>query len=381
MFYAACEIRANEKLRDIPFAVGGMGMISTASYHARRYGVRSAMPGYMGRRLCEHLVFVKPDFRKYTAAAGEVREILAAYDKDFIAAGLDESYLDVTDIVNARLPITDGLRIGSGVEDARVLEVIQDLANEIRVRVQETTNLTCSIGAAANRMLAKVCSDHNKPNGVTAIAPNREAILKFVAGLRVNKISGIGRVTSALLRGAFGIETCEELLREAHLYYFAFSQATFTSFLKKGLGMGATEKEEAPQEGEIQRKGISCERTFSPTQNELQLKEKLRDICRSLANDLRENELRARHVTLKMKTHRFEQFTRSKILSSFIGGEENSRETADKIFKIAVAMFADAFKEKKTSYRLLGVRCGCDPRMMIAVKFNVSYVCVHLREC
>ena len=281
----------------------------------------------MGRKLCPELIFVRPDFRKYTAAAEEVREVLAAYDESFIAAGLDESYLDVTDVVRERV---GSRRRSLGVAAdaagaAEVLEVVRALANEIRVRVYERTGLTCSIGAAANRMLAKICSDENKPNGVTAISPTREAILEFVARLRVNKIPGIGRVTSALLQGAFGIETCAQLLEEAHLYYFSFSQATFASFIQRGLGIGAAEKEPPPQDGELRRKGISCERTFQPTQNEQQLKEKLREICFSLADDMRERELRARHLTLKMKTHRFEQFTRSKMLSSYVGAEEGPR--------------------------------------------------------
>jgi len=147
-FYASCHELMDPTLAGVPMAVGGVGMISTANYQARKYGVRSAMPGFIALKLCPDLKFCPSDFALYKTKASEVRAILAQYDPNFLAAGLDESYLDVTSCLEAR---------GESGPDA--------LARCIRDHVRRETGLTCSIGVACNRMLAKICSDLNKPNG------------------------------------------------------------------------------------------------------------------------------------------------------------------------------------------------------------------------
>ncbi len=154
MFYAAVHILDSPHLADVPMAVGGKSMISTANYAARKFGVRSAMPGFIALKLCPQLAFVKSDFAKYRVKAEEVRAVLRKYDPRFIAAGLDESYLDVTACLEAR-----------GCSAA-------ELAQEIRSEVAAATRLTCSCGVAANRMLAKICSDLNKPDGACAPPPH-----------------------------------------------------------------------------------------------------------------------------------------------------------------------------------------------------------------
>ena len=146
-FYASCHELMDPTLAGVPMAVGGVGMISTANYQARKYGVRSAMPGFIALKLCPDLKFCPSDFALYKTKASEVRAILAQYDPNFLAAGLDESYLDVTSCLEARGESPDAL------------------ARCIRDHVRRETGLTCSIGVACNRMLAKICSDLNKPNG------------------------------------------------------------------------------------------------------------------------------------------------------------------------------------------------------------------------
>ncbi|KAF5827726.1 hypothetical protein DUNSADRAFT_170 [Dunaliella salina] len=146
-FYAGCEELANPALRDVPMAVGGIGMISTANYHARRFGVRSAMPGFIGRRLCPQLVFVKPNFERYQAASEVTRAVFRRYDPHFEAGSLDEAFLDVTHFCRR-----------TGVSGAQV-------AARVRHEVQSEAGVTCSCGIAVNKMLAKICSDINKPNG------------------------------------------------------------------------------------------------------------------------------------------------------------------------------------------------------------------------
>jgi DNA polymerase kappa len=188
MFYAAVEMRDNPKLKDVPLAVGGMSMISTTNYSARTYGVRAAMPGFIGKELCPDLVFVAPNFQKYTAIAKEIREIFAHYDPDFEAFSLDEAYLDLTSYMEYhwqeymdKLPIRsysqqDRSELEEEEEEKEKEQYIEDdfrivssqflyqhreqiaaiIVNEMREKIFSKTQLTASAGIAANTMLAKV---------------------------------------------------------------------------------------------------------------------------------------------------------------------------------------------------------------------------------
>ena len=151
MFYAAVEIRDNPSLADVPLAVGNMQMIATSNYVARKYGVRAAMPGFIGVQLCPNLIFVNCNYTKYAAVSKVFKDIVAEYDPHFVSLGLDEVNMDVTNYLQKNEIDNDEGR--------------QELAHLIRTRVYEETKLTCSAGIAPNRMLAKICSDWNKPNG------------------------------------------------------------------------------------------------------------------------------------------------------------------------------------------------------------------------
>jgi DNA polymerase kappa len=151
MFYAAVHIRDNPELAKIPIAVGSESMISTANYVARQYGVRSAMPGFIGKKLCPELVFVPYEFSKYKEASRIFKAILEEYDPEYESMGLDEANIDATNYLLEHEMNTDEGR--------------QALALEIRTRINEATKLTCSAGISCNKTLAKICSDFNKPNG------------------------------------------------------------------------------------------------------------------------------------------------------------------------------------------------------------------------
>ena len=291
-FYAACHILENPSLKDIPMAVGGMGMISTANYEARKYGVRSAMPGFLAVKLCPHLKFVKSNFQLYKQKAKEVRDVLALYDPNFISGGLDESYLDVTEYMRDK-----GLSA-------------EDVASNLRGHVCEATKLTCSVGVAANRMLAKICSDLNKPNGQYLLEKNHKRICEFISDLPVRKIPGIGKQTELLLNG-LGIQKCRSLLDNAGLLSALFSNVAFEFFLESGLGIGSSD-----EPAEYERKGISCERTFASLEGKV-LEEKLQDIVTTLGRQMAEKNLKAKHMTVKMKRVDFVVKVRYAFSSSF----------------------------------------------------------------
>jgi len=151
MFFAAVEIRDRPELATVPLAVGGESMISTANYVARKFGVRSAMPGFIARKLCPNLVFIGGNYEKYKEVAVVFHGLLREYDPELESMGLDEANLDITDYCEANGLTSD--------------EQKKDLVREIRNRIFEATKLTCSAGIACNKMLAKICTDMNKPDG------------------------------------------------------------------------------------------------------------------------------------------------------------------------------------------------------------------------
>jgi DNA polymerase IV len=191
-FFASVEQRDNPELRGKPVAVGSAqarGVVAAASYEARVFGVRSAMPSVTAARLCKDLIFAKPRFEVYKAVSQQIRAIFADYTDLVEPLSLDEAYLDVT-------------------ANVRGLPTAADTAAEIRQRIYEATGLTASAGISYNKFLAKLASDMRKPNGQFVIPPGQGAV--FLEGLAVKKFHGVGPVTAAKLHG-LGIETGGDL--------------------------------------------------------------------------------------------------------------------------------------------------------------------------
>lgn len=322
-FYAAVETLSNPSLKGKPMAVGGMSMISTANYEARKFGVRAAMPGFIARKLCPQLIFVPTDFKKYTYYSDLTRKVFQKYDPNFMAASLDEGYLDITNVCKER-GITSG-----------------EIAEELRKGVYEETGLTCSAGVAPNRLLAKVCSDINKPNGQFILPNDRMAVMTFISSLPIRKIGGIGKVTEHLLRDVFGITTCEEMLQKSGFLGALFSPSSADFFLCVGLGLGSTNTPQVRL-----RKSMSNERTFSATGDEAFLYHKLADLAEMLSADMKKEALCGRTLTLKMKTASFEIRTRAVTLQKYICSSEDILKHASKLLKA----------ELPTSLRLIGLR-------------------------
>ncbi|NXM99084.1 POLK polymerase, partial [Sylvia borin] len=334
-FYAAVEMRDNPELKEKPIAVGSMSMLSTSNYHARRFGVRAAMPGFIAKRLCPHLTIVPLNFKKYRKVSKEVREILAEYDPNFMPMGLDEAYLNITEHLEERLNWPedrrrfffntestagigkDGMNMsaksnegevssspvlfedspslmeedlqqrGLSVENSVVFGTsAEEVVKEIRFRIEQKTQLTASAGIAPNTMLAKMCSDRNKPNGQYRISPERQAVLDFLKDLPIRKVPGIGKVTEKMLK-ALGIVTCSELYQQRALLSLLFSEISWRNFLDISLGLGSTHLE---KDGE--RKSMSTERTFSEINKAEDQYSLCRELCRDLAQDLQKEGLK-----------------------------------------------------------------------------------------
>ncbi len=239
-FYAAVEIRDDPSLAELPVAVGGdadrRGVITTANYIARGYGVRSAMPSAHARRLCPGLVIIRPDFDKYRAASRRIRAIFFDYTELVEPLSLDEAFLDVSESTACR---------GSATLIAR----------DIRRRVRAEVGITVSAGVAPNKFLAKVASDWNKPDGEFVVRP--EEVDAFVAALPVQRIFGVGKATADRLR-QMGAETCADL-RRFSVFDLTDRFGRFGQRLHE-LCRGQDDRPVSPSQ---RRKSLSVERTYA----------------------------------------------------------------------------------------------------------------------
>ncbi|MCL6741322.1 DNA polymerase IV [Sphingomonas sp. RB56-2] len=287
-FYASVEQRDNPELKGKPVAVGGghRGVVAAASYEARKFGVRSAMPSVTAKRRCPELVFVKPRFDVYRAASQQIREIFADYTDLIEPLSLDEAYLDVT-------------------EDRRGLGSARAIAEEIRARIKAETGLTASAGVSYCKFIAKLASDQNKPDGLCVIPPHKGAA--FVAALPVKRFHGVGPVTAAKME-KLGISTGADLARwpieqlEAH---FGSSGRWYWR-----IARGIDERE---VKSDRPYKSVSAERTFDVDYVEADdLKRELERVAGYAWQRIERSEVKGRTVTLKVKFGDFTQITRSK---------------------------------------------------------------------
>ncbi|CAG9311916.1 unnamed protein product [Blepharisma stoltei] len=300
MFYASVEIRDNPELADKPIAVGDYQMITTANYIARRFGVRSAMPGFIGQRLCPDLIFVPPNFSKYHCEGEKIREIFKEYDQSFESLGLDEASLWVTPVLKDR---------GLDTHEGR-----QALANEIREKIFTSTQLTASAGIASNKLLAKMATEINKPNGQFYLQPEKAAIIDFIEKQNVRKVPGCGKVLEKLLN-ELGVKKCQDILKKKLEISFVFNETSLVFLLKSALGLGPTHH---PQSASEEHKSVSISRTFPPTGNLQEIEEKLKSFCETIAKELEEKDAECKNLTVTIKTLNYEVINRSETSKKFI---------------------------------------------------------------
>jgi DNA polymerase-4 len=290
-FFASVEQRDNPELRGQPVAVGGghRGVVAAASYEARRFGVRSAMPSVTARRRCPELVFVKPRFDAYRAVSEQVREIFAEFTDLIEPLSLDEAYLDVSD---------DRLRLGSG----------RAIAEAIRARIRAETGLTASAGVSYCKFIAKLASDHNKPDGLTVIPPARGAA--FVAALPVARFHGVGPKTAAKME-RLGIRTGADLAAWSQSELEAHFGSSGEWYWKIARGI-----DERPVRASRIRKSVSAERTFDRDLSDpAELASELGRVAGLAWQRIERAEAAGRAVTLKVKLADFTILTRSRTLA------------------------------------------------------------------
>ncbi len=294
-FFASVEQRDNPELRGKPVAVGGSGgrgVVAAASYEARKFGVRSAMPSVTAKRLCPDLIFVRHHFDAYKEASRTIRKIFEHHTPHVEPLSLDEAYLDVTE---------DRLGIGSATR----------IAELIRQEIKAKTQLTASAGISYNKFLAKIASDQNKPDGMCVIRPGQGA--DFVAGLPIRRFHGVGPKAEEKMK-RLGIANGADLAAKD----IEFLRENFGSFADY-LYRAARGIDLRPVRAHRERKSVGGERTFSEDiSSGAALRETLANITDIVWERIENSKARGRTVTLKMKYTDFQSMTRSKSVSHWV---------------------------------------------------------------
>lgn len=284
MFFAAVEIKDNPELANVPMAVGGLQMISTSNYIARKFGVRSAMPGFLALKLCPQLKIVDMHFDRYKEESQKMMKVLKEYDTELESMGLDEAYLDLTGYCRAN--------------NIKTKEEICALVQEIKNKIFNETQLTCSVGIACNKTLAKICSDYKKPNGLYFLEFDYEFIENFMEGFNIRKIPFLGQKTEQKLN-LLDIFTCKDLKERYIDIYYLFeydsSYKHFDFFMSSVFGLGSTEHHVYED-----RKSISHSESFKLTGDINFIKSKFEELANRVYNGMKKEDTNAKTLTIEV---------------------------------------------------------------------------------
>jgi DNA polymerase IV len=323
-FYASVEQRDDPDLRGKPVAVGGSrerGVVMAASYEARRFGVRSAMPSTTARRLCPELLFVKPRFEIYKQVSQQIRAIFLEYTPLVEPLSLDEAYLDVT-------------------TNLKNMPLASEIAREIRARILEETGLTASAGISYNKFLAKLASDHRKPNGQFVIRPEKGPA--FVEALPVGKFHGVGPATEAKMK-RLGIHTGADLKAQSLDFlqrYFGKSGDYYHA-----IARGQDDRRVVPDRP---RKSVGSETTFAQDLGRMvDIEEGVLSVLDDVWGYCERTGIAGRTVTVKIKYADFQIVTRSRTLPAPVASRAELERASVELVRTIFPL------EKKV--RLLGV--------------------------
>jgi DNA polymerase IV len=309
-FYASIEQRDHPEYRGKPICVGGSpegrgGVVATASYEARKFGIHSAMSSKRAQQLCKHAIFVRPRFEAYKDASRKIREIFRRYTDLIEPLSLDEAYLDVT---------SDKQQIGSAIE----------IATQIKKAIKDELQLTASAGVSINKFVAKIASDMNKPDGMTFIGPSK--VEKFMEKLPVGKFHGIGKVTAEKMK-KIGIHTGADLKKLTEQEMVRRFGKTGRFFYK--IVRGVDDREVIPDR---ETKSVGAEDTFPFDLNEIKdMYRELDKLAEVVFNRLSNYRLKGRTITVKIKYSDFKTITRSKSFPDAVGDLDTIIETSHQL--------------------------------------------------
>lgn len=311
-FFASVEQRDHPELRGKPIAVGGdseRGVVATASYEARKFGIHSAMSMSRAKTLCKDLIVVQGNHHKYKEVSLQMREIFHEYTDLIEPLSLDEAFLDVT-------------------ENKPGIELAVNIAQEIKQKIQERLQLTASAGVSYNKLLAKIASDWRKPNGLTTIHPDRAQ--DFIDQLRVEKIWGVGPKTADTMH-KMGIFTSADLRKVSQDRLTQVFGKTGILFYQFARGI-----DERPVIVDYERKSVGCERTFEKDiRTKTALTIELYHAVLELEERLNRSKFKGTTLTLKLKYENFEQHTHSITSDKILLTKKDILPLAKKLLKDA----------------------------------------------
>lgn len=328
-FYASVEQYDNPELKGKPVAVGGSkerGVVAAASYEARKFGVRSAMPSVLAYQKCPQIVFVKPRFDRYKEVSNQIHEVFHSYTDLIEPLSLDEAYLDVT-------------QNKKGIASATLI------AKAIRADIKSKTGLTASAGISTNKFIAKIASDYNKPDGITLVGPEKTDI--FLEQLPIEKFFGVGKVTAEKMKN-LGINTGKDLK--------AWTKEDLTSNFGKSGGFYfeiVRGNDNRPVNPNRIRKSLGAENTFDYDLIEIvDMKLALEPIAVTVMKRLEKAKTFGKTLTLKVKFKDFSQITRSQSVTEEIS-------TLDQLVSMSFDLLEQIdWQEFPTGVRLLGITCS-----------------------
>jgi DNA polymerase-4 len=322
-FYASVEQMDNPEIKGKPVAVGGSrqrGVVAAASYEAREYGVRSAMPSILAKKRCKNIIFVKPRFKRYKEISSQIREIFFVYTDLVEPLSLDEAFLDVT-------------------ENKKNISLAANIAREIRTKIKNDIGLTASAGISINKFLAKVATEINKPDGQKTIHPSQ--VDEFIDALPIEKFFGVGKVTAKKMNelGIFDGADLKKFNQDNLKNHFGKSGEYFYKIVRS--------IHDNPVNPNRIRKSIGAERTFShDIDSEGFMLDKLDSISDELERRMINSNNKGKTLTIKLKYSDFTQQTRSKTVDEYLQSKEE-------IFPIIEELLYQ--KEIEKSVRLLGI--------------------------
>ena len=293
-FYASVELRERPELNALPVVIAShhpRAVVAAASYPAREFGLRSAMPMTQARKLCPQVIVIEPDFAKYRQVSGQIHQIFQTYTKVIEPLSLDEAYLDVT-------------------ENLQQIPSATEVAMRIREDIFQVTGLTASAGVAPNKFLAKIASDWHKPNGICVIKPSQ--VQRFIQDLPLKKIPGVGKVTQEKLK-SLNLETLGDLqqIEEAILIQHFGKYGRRLFLYARGI-------DDRPVEAERERQQISKETTFDDDLYLQQCQPYWQLLIAQLWQSLEKKQLSARGVTVKLRMKNFQTMQHSKSFSQLL---------------------------------------------------------------
>jgi DNA polymerase-4 len=324
-FFAAVEQKRNPALIGKPVVIGGAGdplkrgVVSTASYEARKFGIHSAMPLRTAYRLCPAAIFLPVDYEEYARVSERIKEILREFTSTLEDVGIDEAFLDLS----------------------AINQTSEEIARAIKKRIKEETDLSCSIGIPPNKLLAKMASDMKKPDGLTILT--EEDIKSKIWPLPIRKLWGVGPKTEAYLK-TLQIETIGALASTSLDYLTEHLGASYGEYLyeaSRGI-------DESPLITHWEPKSVSRETTFEEdVSNRQVIASTLIDLARDVVESLKTDGYKGRTVTVKVRFSNFQTFTRSKTLHDFTDSLEEIRKGAFECLNRV---------ELKRKVRLIGIR-------------------------